>query len=101
MQPYTKGAGKELGLHSQTVQAIQEEYVTRAGNSRKSNRPGANPAAARASLLGWIPLKASADRYQQGQVTMPASQSPCGIPTAVKYTRGTAASVRMPAVGGI
>lgn len=29
MQPYTKGVAKELGLHSQSLQAIQEEYVTR------------------------------------------------------------------------
>ena len=27
--PYTKGAGKELGLHSETLQCIAGEYVTR------------------------------------------------------------------------
>jgi putative transposase len=27
MHPYTKGAGKYLGLHSQTIQGIAEEYV--------------------------------------------------------------------------
>ncbi|MDY7219828.1 hypothetical protein TOI97_09675 [Denitrificimonas sp. JX-1] len=29
MHHYTKGAGKELGLHSQTLQCIASEYVTR------------------------------------------------------------------------
>ena len=27
MHPYTKGAGKDLGLHSQTLQCIASEYV--------------------------------------------------------------------------
>lgn len=35
MQPYTKGAGKELGLHSQTVQSIQEEYCLRRRQHKK------------------------------------------------------------------
>jgi hypothetical protein len=39
MQPYTKGAGAELGLHSQTIQAIQEEYVTRRKQSKKKPLP--------------------------------------------------------------
>ncbi|MDY0414374.1 MAG: transposase [Pseudomonas sp.] len=33
MHPYTKGAGKELGLHSQALQFIAGEYVTRRRDS--------------------------------------------------------------------
>lgn len=29
LHPYLKGSGKLLGLHSQTIQGITEEYVTR------------------------------------------------------------------------
>ena len=29
MHPYTKGAAKELGLHSQTIQGVTEECVIR------------------------------------------------------------------------
>src|SRR5690554_1561698 len=35
MHPYTKGAGKELGLHSQTLQCIAGEYVTRRKQFKK------------------------------------------------------------------
>jgi len=53
--PLLKGSGKELGLHSQTVQAIAEEFATRRKQFKKrwlrwrSNRKS----------LGWIPFKAS------------------------------------------
>jgi putative transposase len=67
MQPYTKGAGKELGLHSQTVQAIQEEYVTRRKQFKKVKLRWRVSGGARRSL-GWIPFKASAVRYKAGQV---------------------------------
>ncbi|MFK4135967.1 hypothetical protein ACI2KR_27335 [Pseudomonas luteola] len=33
--PYTKGAAKELGLHSQTLQCIAAEYVTRRKQFKK------------------------------------------------------------------
>jgi len=36
MHKYTKGAGKELGLHSQTLQVIAQEYVTRRKQYKKS-----------------------------------------------------------------
>lgn len=67
MQPYTKGAGKELGLHSQTVQAIQEEYVTRRKQFKRTKLRWRVSGGARRSL-GWVPVKASALRYKGGQV---------------------------------
>ena len=35
MHPYTKGAGKELGLHSHTLQCVAAEYVTRRKQFKK------------------------------------------------------------------
>jgi putative transposase len=35
LHPYTKGAGKELGLHSQTLKCIAKEYVTRRKQFKK------------------------------------------------------------------
>ena len=67
MQPYTKGAGAELALHSQTVQAVQEEYVTRRKQFKKVKLRWRVSGGARRSL-GWIPFKASAIRYRGGQV---------------------------------
>ena len=70
LHPYTKGAGDAgLDLHSQTIQAIGEEFVTRRKQFKKiklawrvSNRKSARRS------LGWIPFKASAIRYRNGQV---------------------------------
>lgn len=67
MQPYTKGAGKELGLHSQTVQGVQEEYCLRRRQFKKVRLSWRKSGGARRSL-GWIPFKASAIRYKAGQV---------------------------------
>lgn len=67
MQPYTKGAGKELGLHSQTVQAVQEEFVIRRKQFKKVKLRWRVSRGSRRSL-GWIPVKASAMRYKGGQV---------------------------------
>ena len=65
---YTKGAGKEgLSLHSQTIQAVSEEYVTRRKQFKKQKlrwRVSRGPKRS----LGWIPFKASAIRYQSGQL---------------------------------
>jgi len=36
LHPYTKGAGKELGLHSQTLQCIAAEYAIRRKQFKKS-----------------------------------------------------------------
>ena len=67
MQPYTRGAGKELGLHSQTVQAVQEEYATRRKQFKKVKLRWRVSSGSRRSL-GWVPFKASAIRYKGGQV---------------------------------
>ena len=48
------GAAKDLGLHSQTVQAVAEEYARRRKQFKKLLRWRGQRA------LGWIPFKASA-----------------------------------------
>ncbi|MFP3556224.1 hypothetical protein SB861_36750 [Paraburkholderia sp. SIMBA_049] len=61
--PFTKGAGKAgLKLHSQTIQAIGEEYAVRRKQARKTKLRWRVSSGARCSL-GWIPFKASAIRY--------------------------------------
>jgi IS605 OrfB family transposase len=65
---YTAGATKEgLSLHSQTVQAVNEEYVSRRWQFKKPRMAWRKSSGARRSL-GWIPVKASALRYKGGQV---------------------------------
>lgn len=65
---YTAGAAKEgLSLHSQTVQAISKEFVTRRKQFKKAKLRWRVSGGARRSL-GWIPFKASAIRYRGGQV---------------------------------
>ncbi|HDR9103283.1 TPA: transposase, partial [Burkholderia vietnamiensis] len=68
LHKYTTGASKAgLSLHSQTVQAISEEYVSRRKQFRKPRLAWRKSGGARRSL-GWIPFKASALRYKAGQV---------------------------------
>ena len=68
LHPYTRGAAKEgLSLHSQTTQAISEEYVTRRKQFKKKRLSWRKSGGARRSL-GWIPFKASATQYRNGQV---------------------------------
>jgi len=50
-----KGAGKELGLHSQTVQGIADEYVTRRQQFKKRWLRWRSSK----KSLGWVPFKAS------------------------------------------
>lgn len=66
---YTAGASKELNLHSQTVQAVTEELVTRRKQFKKAKLRWrvSNPKSPKRSL-GWIPFKKSALKYQNGQV---------------------------------
>jgi hypothetical protein len=60
--PFTKGAGKAgLHLHSQTIQAIGDEYATRRKKARKVKSRWRVSGGPRRSL-GWIPFKASALR---------------------------------------
>jgi hypothetical protein len=65
---YTKCAGKEgLRLHSQTIQAVSEEYGTRRKQFKKLKlrwRVSLGPKRS----LGWIPVKASAIRFKGGQL---------------------------------
>jgi len=64
----TAGATKEgLSLHSQTVQAISAEYCTRRRQFRKAKLRWRISRGSRRSL-GWIPVKASALSYRNGQV---------------------------------
>ena len=68
MHPYLRGSSKEgLHLHSQTIQAITEEYVTRRSQFNKVKLRWRTSRGSRRSL-GWIPFKASAISYKNGQV---------------------------------
>src|SRR5690554_1958644 len=66
---YTKGASKECNLHSQTVQAVTEELVTRRKQFKKAKLRWrvSNKKSARRSL-GWIPFKKVAIKYADGYV---------------------------------
>ena len=66
MAPFTQGASKEgLNLHSQTVQAVSEEYCRRRAQFKKRKLRWRVSSGARRSR-GWIPFKASAIRDQGG-----------------------------------
>ena len=67
LHPYTKGAGKELGLHSQTLQVIAAEYVTRRKQFRKARLNWRRTGGVRRSL-GWIPINTGASSWKNGQV---------------------------------
>ncbi len=68
--PYTKGTSKECDLHSQTVQAITEEYVLRRKQFKKTKLQWrvSNPKSSRKSL-GWIPFKKVAIKYSDGWIS--------------------------------
>lgn len=67
MHPYTKGAGRELGLHSQTLQCIAAEYATRRKQFKKSRLSWRKSGGVRRSL-GWIPVNTGAAKWKKGQV---------------------------------
>ncbi|CBL44554.1 Transposase, orfB [gamma proteobacterium HdN1] len=67
LHPYTKGAGKELGLHSHTLQCIGKEYVTRRKQFKKSRLNWRKSGGAKRSL-GWIPVNTGAATWKNGQV---------------------------------
>lgn len=67
IHPYTKGAGKELGLHSQTLQCIAGEYVTRRKQFKKSRLNWRKSGGVRRSL-GWIPVNTGAAQWKNGQI---------------------------------
>lgn len=66
----TRGVTKSgLALHSQTVQAVNEEYVLRRRQFRKVRLRWRVSDPRRSNYsLGWIPFKKSAIRYHAGQV---------------------------------
>ena len=67
LHPYTKGAGKLLGLHSQTLQVVAQEYVTRRKQFRKSKLAWRKTHGVRRSL-GWVPINTGAAVWHNGQV---------------------------------
>jgi hypothetical protein len=65
---FTRGATKEgLHLHSQTVQAIAEEYAARRRQFRKVRLSWRKSIGSRRSL-GWIPFKKVAVQAAHGQI---------------------------------
>ena len=64
LNAYTKGSGEYLGLHSQTLQAINETHAKSRKQFKKAklNWRTNNPKAKRKSL-GWIPFKKSAIKH--------------------------------------
>ena len=61
---YTKGAGGELGLHSQTIQAITETHAKSRKQFKKAKlKWRSNHPKAKRKSLGWIPFKKSAIKY--------------------------------------
>jgi len=67
MHPYTKGANKELGLHSQTLQKIAREYATRRQQFKKARLNWRKSGGTRRSL-GWIPINTGAASWKNGQL---------------------------------
>ena len=67
LHPYTKGAGKELGLHSQTLQMISKEYVTRRKQFKKNRLSWRKSGGVRRSL-GWVPFNTGAATWKNGQI---------------------------------
>ncbi|WP_460427920.1 hypothetical protein [Azotobacter armeniacus] len=67
MDRYTQGSGKELGLHSQTLQEVSREYAMRRKQFRKSRLGWRKSRGVRRSL-GWVPFKTGAAKWKNGQV---------------------------------
>ncbi|MGS0943151.1 RNA-guided endonuclease InsQ/TnpB family protein [Pseudomonas luteola] len=67
LQKYTNGSARELGLHSQTVQCVSKEYVTRRKQFNKSRLSWRKSGGTRRSL-GWVPVNTGAASWKDGQV---------------------------------
>lgn len=67
IQKYTNGAGKDLGLHSQTVQRVAVEYTVRRKQFKKARLNWRKSCGVRRSL-GWIPVNTAAAQWKNGQV---------------------------------
>lgn len=74
LHEYTRGATKAgLELHSQTVQAVNEEYARRRKQARKARLRWRVSDRRRANYsLGWVPFKKSAIAYRAGQLRFTA-----------------------------
>jgi len=69
IQKYTKGASKELGLNSVTVQGISDEYATRRKQFKKTKLRWRVSSRDRSNYsLGWVPFKGNAIKYKCGQI---------------------------------
>ncbi|HEY2276288.1 MAG TPA: transposase [Steroidobacteraceae bacterium] len=70
LHEFTRGATQAgLPLHSQTVQAVNEEYARRRRQAKKAHLRWRVSDRARSNhSLGWVPFKKSALRYRNGQV---------------------------------
>ena len=62
--PLVKGAAKDLGIHSQTVQAVAYEYVTRRKQFKKRKLRWRSK-----KSLGWIPFKAKGIKISGDTIT--------------------------------
>ncbi len=70
LHEFTAGATKEgLDLHSQTVQAVNEEFTTRRRQFKKAKlRWRVSDRESAQYSLGWVPFKKSAIAYRNGQL---------------------------------
>lgn len=76
---YTAGATKEgLALHSQSVQAVNEEFATRRAHAGKARLRWRTSFGSRRSL-GWIPFKESAVQYRGGQLRVSGLPRPLSL----------------------
>jgi IS605 OrfB family transposase len=91
LDAYTAGAVKEgLPLHSTTVQSISAEFATRRKQFKKAKLRWRVSSGAKRSL-GWIPFKASALRYRNGQLFFSGFAKPLSLWDSyglAKYTLG-------------
>lgn len=67
LQHYTKGAGKELGLNSATVQMVGHEYALRRKQFKKNRLSWRKSGGVRRSL-GWIPVRKDCISFKHGCV---------------------------------
>ncbi len=67
LHPYTTGASKELKIHSQTVQCVAKEYVTRRKQFAKARLRWRKTYGTKRSL-GWIPVNTGASCFKEGTV---------------------------------
>jgi hypothetical protein len=88
LHAYPKGTSKAgLDLHSQSIQAMNEELVLRRKQFKKSKLRWRVSGGSRKSL-GWIPFKASSISYKHGQIKYARSVLDAGwtaFRTLLKY----------------